>query len=327
MDKISFALMRALIPGMLVAIASAAFAQPSYPAKPIRFIVPFPPGGSTNFVARLVGQKLSENLGQQVIVDNRPGGNTIIGSEAVAKAAPDGYTWLFATSSLVINPHFFTNLPYDPFKDFAPVATLARVEYLLAVHPSVPANNLQEFIAYAKSKPGELNFASSSSGGTTQLAGELFNIMAGVKMQHIPYKGGGPAFTDLVAGQVQLAFNNAVNVLPYAKSGRLKALAISGESRSPAMPQVPTFSEAGLPGFSAKEWFGVVVPAQTPRTTIDTASSEIGKVMALPDIIEKLTSQGVDPFISTPEQMAALMKADNARYGKVIKAANIKLEQ
>jgi len=327
MKSISAVMSMVTVGVLMMAVAGTVAAQQAYPNKVIRFIVPFPPGGSTNFVARLVGQKLAEDFGQQVIIDNRPGGNTIIGTEALAKSAPDGYSMSLATSTLVISPHLVPNLPYDAFKDFAAVATLVRVEYLLAIHPSVPANNLKEFIAYAKSKPGQLNYASSSTGGTTHLAGELFNIMAGVKMQHVPYKGGGPAFTDLVGGQVQLAFNNAVNVLPHVKTGRLKAIAISGESRSSALPQVPTFSEAGLPGFSAKEWHGVIVPARTPKATIDALSTAIGKVMATPDIIEKLASQGVDPFISTPEQFTALMKADSVKWGKVIKDANIKLDQ
>ena len=326
MMKAFNAMMRVVAAAVLMVVADSAVAQPAYPNKVVRFIVPFPPGGSTNFVARLVGQKLSEDLGQQVIIDNRPGGNTIIGTEALAKAAPDGYTLALATSTLVISPHLVPNLPYDAVKDFAPVATLVRTEYILALHPSVPANNLQEFIAFAKSKPGQLNYASSSTGGTTHLAGELFNIMAGVKMQHVPYKGGGPAFTDLVGGQVQLAFNNAVNVLPHAKTGRLKAIAISGESRSSVLPQVPTFSEAGLPGFSAREWHGVIAPARTPKAIINTLSAAIGKAMAAPDILEKLASQGVDPYISTPEQFAALMHADAAKWGKVIQEANIKLE-
>ncbi len=321
------AMVRMVTIGMLMAIAGAAAAQQAYPTKPIRFIVPFPPGGSTNIAARIIGQKLNESLGQSVIVDNRGGGNTIIGTEAVAKSAPDGYTLLLATSTLAIQPHLIADLPYDAFKDLAPVATLTKSEYILAVHPSVPANNLQEFIALAKSKPGQLNYATSGAGGPQNLAGELFNILAGVKIVHIPYKGGGPAFIDLVAGQVQCAFNNAINVLPHYKTGKLKALAISGEARAAAMPQVPTFTEGGLPGFNVRNWFGIVVAAGTPKPIIEKLAAEAAKIMTMPDVREKFASQGVEPFFSNPEQFAALMKSDYVTYGKVIKAANIKIEK
>ena len=321
------AVARMLTIGMLMAVAGAAAAQQAYPTKPIRFIVPFPPGGSTNIAARIIGQKLNESLGQSVIVDNRGGGNTIIGTEAVAKAAPDGYTILLATSTLAIQPHLIADLPYDAFKDLAPVATLTKSEYILAVHPSVPANNLQEFIALAKSKPGQLNYGTSGAGGPQNLAGELFNILAGVKIVHIPYKGGGPAFVDLVAGQVQCAFNNAINVLPHYKTGKLKALAISGETRSTDMPQVPTFPEGGLPGFDVRNWFGIVVPAGTPKPIIEKLSAEAAKIMAMSDVKEKFASQGVEPFYSNPERFAALMKSDYVTYGKVIKTANIKIEK
>ena len=318
------AVMRRLALAMLLATAGVASAQLVYPGKSIRFIVPFPPGGSTDPVARMIGQKLVEKWGQPVIVDNRPGGNNVIGTEALARSAPDGYTMLLATSTHVINPHLLPSLPYDPVKDFAPVATLIGAPYVLAVHPSVPANNLREFIAYAKTKPGELNYATSSAGGLQHLSGEMFNIMAGVKMQAVPYKGGGPGITDLIAGQVQLAFNNAINFIAHFKSGKLKAMAISGEARSPALPEVPTFGEAGLPGFGAKNWFGVLVPAGTPREVIDKLSTEIAHILAMPDIREKIDRQGVEPFISTPEQFAAMMRTESAKYAKVIKAANIK---
>ena len=312
--------------GLMIFCTGPAIAQQAYPNKPIRFIVPFPPGGATNIVARLVGQKLIDNMGQQVIVDNRPGGNTIIGNEALARSAPDGHTVGMTTSTLVISPHLIANLPYDAFRDFMPVATLVATDYVLAVHPSVAANTLQEFIALARSRPGQLNYATSAAGGPTHLAGELFNIMAGVKIQHIPYKGGGPALTDLLGGQVQLTFSAAAQNIPHIRTGKLRAIAIAGEARSPALPQVPTFTEAGLPGFNPKNWLGVSVPAGTPKIIIDRLSTEIAKVLTMPDIREELTNQGVDPFISTPEQFAALMKADGALYGRIIKSANIKIE-
>jgi len=310
--------------GAVALAAPLAAAQQDYPNKPIRFIVPFPPGGSTDPVARLIGQKLTESWGQQVIVDNRPGGNTIIGTEALAKSAPDGYTMSLATSTFVISPHLVPSLPYDSFKDFAPVATLASSEFVLVLNASVPANNLQEFIALAKSRPGGLNCASTGTGSANHLASEFFNMLAGIKTQHIPYKGGGPALTDLLGGLVQMAFNPPLAYLPHIKTGRLKAIAISGESRHSSLPQVPTFTEAGLPGYSIGYWIGVLAPTGTPKAIIDKLSTEIGRILAMPDTKEKIAVQGMDSFISSPEQFAALTKADMAKWGKVIKAAGIK---
>lgn len=309
-----------------MAFAGFAAAQQPYPNKPIRFILPFAPGGSTSILARLIGQKFTESWGQQVIVDNRPGGNTVIGTEALARSAPDGYTIIMVSSSHAINANLSLYTPYDPIKDFAPVATVASNEQLLVLHPSITATNLQELIALAKSKPGQLNYASAGTGGVLHLAGEMFSIMAGVKLNHIPYKGTGHALSDLLGGQVQLYFSPPINLLPQIKAGKLKAIAISGQSRLSALPQVPTFSEAGLPGFDAKFWQGVLAPAGTPKPIVDKLSSEIARILAMPDISEKLASQGAAPFISTPEQFAALIKADMARYAHVIKTANIKLE-
>ena len=321
----SSVLMPLLVTTALIATESAAFAQQPYPGKPIRFISPYAPGGSSSTVARLIGQKLTENWGQHVLVDNRPGGNTIIGTEAMVKATPDGHTILLVTNTHVINSLLIAT-PYDANRDFAPVATLNSSEYVLVVHPSVPAHSLQELIGLAKSKPGQLNYASSVSGGSNHLVSELFNIMAGVKIHHVPYKGGGPALTDVLGGQVHMFFNNASTFVAHIKSGRLNALAISGAARSPTLPQVPTFTEGGLPGFEVKNWQAVLAPAATPRAIIDKLSAEIGKILTLSDIKEKLALQGMDAFISNPEQFAALLKAETARVAKVIKTANIKLE-
>jgi len=312
--------------GAFMALAGAAGAQQAYPSKPIRFIVPFPPGGSTDPVARLIGQKLSESWGQQVIVDNRPGGSSIIGTEAVAKSPPDGYTILLAASTHPVNALLFSNLPYDSINDFAAIATLIRTEFALVVHPSVPANDLQEFIALAKSRAGQLNYATSGTGNPTHLAGELFNMMTGVKMQNVPYKGAGPAVADLLSGQVQLFFSVPISVAPFVKNGKLKAIAITGAGRSAAMPQVPTFAEAGLAGFDLESWQGVLAPAGTPKAIIDKMSAEIARILALTDVKEKLHAQGMEPFVSSPEQFAALIRSDMVKYGKVIKAANIKLD-
>jgi len=324
--KVVNAVVRMVTVGVLLAIAGTTAAQQNYPSKPIRLIVAFPPGGSTDPIARLVAQKLTESWGQQVIIDNRPGGNTIIGTEALAKSAPDGYTLLAPTSTFVILPHLVPKLPYDTFKDFAPVATLTITEMVLVVNASVPANNLQELIALAKSKPGQLNCASSGTGSANHLASEFFNIQAGIKTQHVPYKGGGPVLADLLAGVVQMAFSPPLAFLPHIKSGRLKPIAVSGESRHPALPQVPTFTEAGLPGYSIGYWIGVLAPAGTPKAIIDRLSNEIGRILAMPDTKEKIAAQGMGSLISTPEQYASLLKADTAKWGKVIKTANIKLE-
>jgi len=326
MTKFFTAMGRILTAAVLLAIAGFTAAQQSYPNKPIRFISPFPPGGGTTIVARLIGQKLTESWGQQVLVDNRPGGNTIIGSEALVRSAPDGYTIMIQASTHATNPNLLA-LPYDSIKDFAPVATVSSNEYMLVVNPSIPANNLQEFIALAKSKPGQLNFASTGTGSPQHLAGELFNIMTGVKMQHIPYKGSGQILPDLIGNQVQLAFMNPLNAVPHVKAGQLKAIAISGDARVPALPQVPTFTEAGLTGFDVRNWYGVFAPAATPKQIIDKLANEIARIMALPDIRDKLASQGAEPFVTTPEQFAALIKADIAKFGKIIKTANIRLDK
>ena len=302
-----------------------ALSQASYPTKPIRLIVPFPPGGSTTIVARLIGQKLTESWGQQVVVDNRGGGNTIIGSDAMVKAAPDGYTLLHVTSTHVINPSLLKT-PYDAVKDFAPVATMVATETLMVVNPSVPANNLQEFIALAKAKPGQLNFASSGSGTTNHLAIELFSILAGVKMQHIPHKGAGPAVTDLIGGQVQLFMNNALPLTPFVKAGRIRAIAVSGETRLRSLPDVPTFTQAGLPGYDVKSWQGILAPAKTPKAVIDKLSLEVARILRMPEVRDNLLVMGADPFVSTPQQFSELIKADLVKYAKLIKDAKIKLE-
>ena len=306
-------------------IAGPSVAQ-LYPNKPIRFITPYPPGGGTSVVARIVGQKLTEKWGQQVLVDNRGGGNTIIGTEIGAKASPDGYTILFVDSTLAILPNFSSSLPYDTLRDFAPVATLTRIPFMLVLHPSVSANNLQELLALAKSKSGQLTYASSGNGGQGHLAMEVLSQLTSVKLQHIPYKGGGPALTDLLGGHVHMHINVPINLIGPVKSGRLKAMAITGESRLAALPQLPTFAEAGVPNFDVSYWQGVVAPAGTSPLIVDKMSTELAKILSMSDVKERLNSQGADPFISNPQQFAAMIKAELMKYGKVIKAANIKLD-
>jgi len=311
---------------LLFAAFSAAAEPPGYPDRPIRLLVPFPAGGSIDPVARMLAQKLTEDWGQPIIVDNRPGGNTIIGTEALAKSTPDGYTILITASTHVINALLMSNLPYDSVKDFIPVATLYRSEFLLLVNPGVPAQNLQQLIALGKARPGALNYAISGAGNANQLAGELFNMMAGIKMTSVPYKGGGPAITDLLGGQVQVMFSVPVSVIGQVKAGRLRALAYTGDSPLPGLPQVPTFAEAGLPGFDIKSWVGIMVPAGTPRPIVDKLSAEIARILQMPDFRARLEEQGQDPFIQDPAQFSALIAADREKYGSIIRTAHIKLD-
>jgi len=309
----------------LALVAGIASAQQHYPSKSIRLIVPYGPGSSTDNVARIYGQKLVDAWGQQVIVDNRPGANTVIGSEALVKAPPDGHTILLVANTHVINP-LLTKLPYDPVRDFAPVAITGYVPNMLTVHPSLPVNTLQEFIAYAKARPGQLSFSTAGGGGLGHLSGELFNKMAGVKMLHVPYKGGAAAVTDLVGGQVQLTFSSMAAVMPQLKAGKLKGLAISGKARHPSLPDMPTFAEGGMPSFESTNWYGIFVPAATPRDIINTLGAEFVRIQGMPDTREKMAVQGVDLLPGGPEQFAALIKADLEKFAQIVKSANIRLE-
>ena len=319
-------LVRMLTVAVLATFSGALAAQQNYPNKPIRWVTPYPPGGSTTALSRLVGEKLSEAFGQNVIIDNRPGGNTVIGVDAVAKAVPDGYTILLGgNTQIVLN--LLMRPPYDIFKDFAPVTILANTNYILVVNPALPVNDLQEFIAYAKARPGQLNVASVASGSSQHLMGELFNILTGIKMQHIPYKGGQQGIVDLMGGSVQASFSNAINVIPHIKNARLKGLAITGEKRTAALPELPTYAEAGLPGYDPKNWLGVLAPAGTPGAIVTRLSAEVAKILAMPDIREKLVNSGMEPFHTGPEKMAAQMKSDYAENAKIIKAANIRIEE
>ncbi len=306
--------------------ATVATAQSAYPAKPVRFIVPYPPGGSTDPIARLLGTHLTAIWGQQVVVENRAGGDTLIGATVVAKAAPDGYTILFAATTHVIIPLLHKNMPFDALRDFAPVATISNSEKLLVVHPAVAANTLQEFIAHAKANPGKLNYATTGSGSANHLMNESLNLMAGIRTQQIPYKGAGPALTDLMGGHVQFAFGVPIALNQHIKAGALRGLAVSGEARLAILPNIPTFAESGLPKFDAKTWTGILAPARVPRAIVDKISGDVAKILASRDMQVKLTSQGVEPMISTPDQLSALMTADSVRFGNIIKAANIRIE-
>jgi tripartite-type tricarboxylate transporter receptor subunit TctC len=318
---------RMLFPVLMLVIAGSALAQQQFPSKPLRLISPYAPGGGNDTLARLIGQRLTQTLGQQVIVDNRPGANTIIATDLVARSRPDGYTLLFSGIGTFIINALLTPTPYDIITDFSPVAPLASNENIMVVNPAVPANTLQELIALAKAKPGQLNYATSSAGGIGHLLGELFKLMAGVDIQHIPYKGSSQALADVVGGQVQMSILSPIATINLIKGGKLKGIAISGEARSPVLPQVPTFAESGMPQFQAKTIYGILAPARTPREIVSALAREIAGIQRTPEFLEKLASQGVEAFVLEPQQFAAFIKSDMAKYAKVIKAANIKIEQ
>lgn len=324
MIKFSAEVTRILAISVCLVLAGPSAAQQTYPSKPIRIIVTTPPGSSNSILVRLIGDRLTENWGQPLVADYRPGANAIIGTETLAKSPPDGYTILLVNMSHVINPLVVPSLPFDAIRDFAAVTTITVSRFVLTVNPSIPANTLQEFIAYAKARPGQLNYPSSGIGSAVHLSTETLSNMVGIKMQHIPYKGAAPALTDLVGGQVQMYLATTLSTMPFIKTGKIRPLAISGETRVPVLPQVPTFTEAGLPGFDVKNWFGVVAPAGTPKAIIDRLAGEIARIVALPDTAQQLANQGVEPYAITPEKFAALMKADMAMFARVIKAANIK---
>ena len=312
-----------LVVAVLLTSANASLAQ-SYPDKPIRIVVTFPAGGPTDAVARPISQSLSSTWGQPVIIDNRGGAGGIVGTEIVAHSAPDGYNLLIGTAGgMSINPSLHAKLSYDPFKDFAPISMLVINPQILVMHPALAASNVRELVALAKSKPGQLNFASSGTGTATHLGLELFKAATGINVVHVPYKGGAPALTDLIAGQVQLLFISIPSVMPQVKAGRLKALAVSSARRSLSAPEVPTVAESGYPGFEYVNWNALFAPAATPRAIISKLNTEVVKIMRDPDLAQKLVSQGAEPAPGTPEQLAQYMRVDFDRWRKVIRAAGI----
>jgi tripartite-type tricarboxylate transporter receptor subunit TctC len=307
-----------------LAICTPAAHAQTFPAKPVRLVVPFAAGGSTDIIARTLGQKLNELWGQPVVVDNRAGGSTVIGTDIVAKAPPDGHTLLVTPAPFTIVPSLSPKLPYDPQKDFEPVTLINTTPLVVVVHPGVPAKSIRELIALAKSKPGALNYGSSGSGGSNHLAGELFNAMAGVKMVHVPYKGNAPALTDLVGGHVDLVFNGLTSALPLIKSGKLRPLGVTSLKRASALPQTPTLDEQGLKGFQAVAWNGLTAPARTPREIISKLNTDVLKVIRSPELAERLKAEGSDPVGSTVEDYAAFLRDEIAKWRKVIQLANIK---
>ncbi|MSQ52670.1 MAG: tripartite tricarboxylate transporter substrate binding protein [Betaproteobacteria bacterium] len=310
---------------MMLAFAAANANAQGYPNKPIRMVVPFPAGGSVDTVARAVGQKLGESLKQSVLVDNRGGAGGNLGADAVAKAAPDGYTLLITTPGLAIARSIYRKLPFDPVTDFAPVSQLTSTYLILVVNQGVPARSVTELIALAKAQPGKLNYGSSGSGATIHLATELFKTKTGIEIVHVPYKGEAPAYIALLANEVQMVVGPVSGLLPQIKAGKLRALAVSSSMRAAAIPDIPTIAEAGVPNFEFTSWFGMFAPAGTAREIISRLSGEFARIMTLPDIREPLPSMGNEPVGSTPEQFTAKYKSDIAQYAVVIKAAGVPL--
>ena len=313
-----------LLCAALTAALSPAQAQ-QYPTRPVRFVVPFPPGGSVDTLARTIGPRLTDALGQQIVVDNRPGGNGDIGMLVVAKAPADGYTLVLGyIANIAIAPSLYPKMPYDPVKDYAPVTQVATSPNVLTAHPSVRAKNLQELIALAKTKPGAVNFASTGVASVGHLTGELLNNLAGMKMTHVPYKGGGQAVIDLVGGHVQVMFSGFSAAMPHIKSGKARALAVTGAARSPALPGVPTIAEQGFPGVEATAWYGVLAPAGTPKPVVARLHGEIAKVLRLPDVGQRLDPLGFEIVGSTPEQFGAYIRTETRKWEKVVKASGAK---
>ena len=316
---------RTLITLCLVFLTGAAFAQ-SYPTRNIRLLVGYPPGGLTDGVARTLAPRLTEMLGQQVYVDNRPGGGSTIATELAAKAPPDGHTLLVVDQALITNPSLYSKLPFDTLKDLQPVALVGAATLVIVAHPSLPVRSVKELVALAKSRPGAMNYASGGNGTATHLAGELFKQVAGVDMLHIPYKGAGLAIIDLIGGQVSLMFSSIGTAAPYVSAGRIRALAVTSQSRAPALPNVPSLSEAGYAGATVVGYWGVVAPAGVPREIIEKLSATIAAAVARPDVRQRLVDQGVDPTGSGPSEYDRVLRAEIPKWAKVIKQAGIKVD-
>ena len=322
-------MIKTILASALVAVAgfsASSQAAQSYPSKPVRIVVPFSPGGATDIMSRLVAERLSAKLGQTFIVENKPGGGTMIASDYVARSEPDGYTLLMAASSLGIAPSTYTKVSYDPIKDFTPVTQVASVVHILEVHPSLPVKTVGELITYLKANPGKVSYGSVGAGSSTHLEAELFDSLAGVKMEHIPYKGSAPALNDLVAGRIQVMFDAWASSGPFVEDGRLRALAVTTAQPSPSVPDLPTVAASGLPGYSAMPWLGIVAPAGTPAPVVDKLYSTIADILKEPAVKQKFADLGLDIIGSDPKAFAAFIKQDIATWAKVAKEANIRLE-
>ena len=303
-----------------------AAAAAEFPTRPIRLIVPFPPGGTTDILARLIGPRLTETFKQPVVVDNRSGASGMIGGEAIAKAPGDGHTLGIIISAHAISPALFAKSPFDPARDFTPITVLISVANAISVHPSVPATSLKQLVALAKARPGALSFGSAGTGTGVHLTGELFKSVAHIDITHVPYKGGGPALADLVAGQIPMGVQNISTIMSHVRSGRIRALGVSSLERSPALPDVPTIASQGFPGFEAREWYGVVAPGGTPRATVTRLNQEIVRIINLPEIRSRLLDLGADIVGDSPEQFSALMKAELVKWSKLLRETGIRLE-
>ena len=312
-----------MVAACIFAAAASASAQ-SYPARTVRMIVPYAAGGNTDITARAISGKLSEVFGQQLIVDNRPGGATNIGSELAAKSAPDGYTLFMGGASNAINMSLYAKPPYDTLRDFAPITLCVKGANVLSIHPSLPAKTLKELIALAKSRPGQLDFASSGLGSSNQMAGELLKVTTGINIVHVPYKGNAPALTDTVAGHVHMIFSGVPALVPHIQSGRLRAIAIGSLKRFPAIPEVPTFDESGVKGYEATTWFGLMAPIKTPGEIVTRLNTEVVKIIASPEISKRFVTEGLEPIGNSQAQFAQFIRDEINKYAKVIKAANIK---
>jgi len=317
---------RLIIASLLMLLVGAASAQGRYPTKPIRLVVGYTPGGSTDVAARIIAAKLQEALGQSVVVENKPGATSNIGSEYVAKSAPDGYTLLLGTITNATNMVVYKNLGYDTLRDLAPITQLTRSPSVLTVSPKFPAKDLQELIALAKRNPGKYAFASTGSGGSTHLAGELLKLRAGIDLIHVPYKGGAPALADLIGGQVQIGFQTALSAIPQLQSGQLRPIAVAANKRLAQLPNVPTMAEAGLPDFEVSSWNGLFAPARTAPEIIARLHRETVKALAAPDVREKLIAEGAEPVGSTPEEFRVYIRAEIEKWGRVVRAADIRVD-
>lgn len=316
----------AAIAALCTAIAGAVNAQAPYPTRAVRMIVPSSAGGGTDIIARVVAPKLTERLGQQIVIENRPGAGTMIGGEVVAKAPPDGYTLLMGVSTLATNPVIYRKVPYNALTDFAPITRTLSAPNLLVVHPSIPVKTVKELIWFAQARPGELNFASAGAGTGPHLCMELFLSMAGLKMVHIPYKGSAPAMIDLLAGQVATMTATMLTGLPHARTGRLRALGVTGVSRNAAAPEVPTIAEAGVPGYEAVQWYGLLAPAQTPKDIIIRLNREMTAILQLPDVRDRFAADGGDASPTSPEEFARYIRSETEKWARVAKTAGIKPE-
>ena len=301
-------------------------AADGFPERPLRMIVPFPPGGSVDVVARIAGQKMTEIAGQSIVVDNRAGASGNIGTELAARAPADGYTIMMTTIPLVVNPSLFSKIPYDVARDFAPVSLIAAAPFVLAVHPSLPAKSVKELVALAKARPGQLNYASAGSGTNLHIAAELFKNLSGTSIVHVPYKGGGPALTALLGGEAQLSFLGVVAVVPHVKSGKMRALALTAAKRSAVLPDLPTIAEAGVPGYEFASWYGVLAPAGTPALRITKLHDILVKSLRSPDLAGRMAAEGADIIAGSPQQFASYLKTELAKWAKVVKDSGLRVE-